>query len=423
MLDSPKALLDAIRLGEDSRLELKSVVFKGEKISGPQRDDLGAEMSAMANARGGVIVLGIGDRRREVLGIPIDRLDAVERYVVEIAQDSIRPPLFCVVERLELPDENGRARPVIRVEIPESMFVHETRGRYFHRVGSARRAMPPEFLARLLQQRSQIIRFDQLPVEDAAFADLDPERIHRFWRPEERQDLKVQARKIGLAAPGRNEILRPTLAGLLLAARRLPAQFSYACIQAVAYRGRSVPDAVESSSWYQLDAKDIEGTLDTQIEEACRFVSRNQRVEARKTMGRIDLPQYDMSAVFEAVVNAVAHRDYSMYGTRIRLRLFSDRLELSVPGALSNTMTVAELEHRQRSRNEALVDLLARCPVPAGIPGLETQRMTIMDTRGDGVPLILARSEKLSGRRPKYELFGDELRLTIYAAGEDRGSS
>ena len=133
-----------------------------------------------------------------------------------------------------------------------------------------------------------------------------------------------------------------------------------------------------------------------------------------------DQPQYDMTAVFEAVVNAVAHRDYSMHGTRIRLHMFSDRIELYSPGSLPNTMTVDDLAYRQSSRNETLASLLARCPVPAGIPGLDSPRTTLMDRRGDGVPTILARSERLSGIQPEYELLGDaELRLTIFAA--DRG--
>ncbi len=142
------------------------------------------------------------------------------------------------------------------------------------------------------------------------------------------------------------------------------------------------------------------------------------RVEASKSGGRRDLPQYDMVAVFEALVNAVAHRDYSIEGSKIRLRLFADRLELYTPGGLPNTMTVESLAFRQASRNETITSLLAKCPVPADIPGLETPRATMMDRRGEGVAILLERSERLSGKRPLYELPDEsELRLTIYAAG------
>jgi predicted HTH transcriptional regulator len=124
-----------------------------------------------------------------------------------------------------------------------------------------------------------------------------------------------------------------------------------------------------------------------------------------------------MTAIFEAVVNAVAHRDYSMYGAKVRLRMFANRLEIYSPGALPNTMTVDTLAYRQSSRNETVASLLGKCAVPASIGGLETPRSTLMDRRGEGVAIILERSERLSGRRPVYEVFDEsELRLTIFAA-------
>ena len=69
-------------------------------------------------------------------------------------------------------------------------------------------------------------------------------------------------------------------------------------------------------------AKDLDGPLDQQIIDACQFVFRNMTVEAFKHLGRHDRSQYDMETVFEAVANAVAHRDYSIYGSKIRLRMF-----------------------------------------------------------------------------------------------------
>ena len=85
-------------------------------------------------------------------------------------------------------------------------------------------------------------------------------------------------------------------------------------------------------------------------------------------------------------------------------------------------MTVDSLPFRQASRNETIASLLAKCPVPAEIGGLETQRSTLMDRRGEGVSIILERSERLSGQRPVYELPDEsELKLTIFAAAIDAG--
>jgi predicted HTH transcriptional regulator len=141
------------------------------------------------------------------------------------------------------------------------------------------------------------------------------------------------------------------------------------------------------------------------------------RVAAIKDVGRTDIPQYDMTAVFEALVNAVAHRDYAIQGSKIRLRMYSDRLELYSPGALTNTMSIENLPLRQSARNEVVTSLLARRCVPGSLPGLKTDRATMMDKRGEGVRIILERSAALSGCRPEYRLIEDaQLLLIIYAA-------
>ena len=131
--------------------------------------------------------------------------------------------------------------------------------------------------------------------------------------------------------------------------------------------------------------------------------------------GREDVPQFDMLAVFEAITNAVAHRDYSMPGSKVRLRLFDDRLELYTPGMLVNTMTPESLPYRQAARNETITSLLARCPVES--EDFKSHRTRIMDKRGEGVPIILSRSEALSEKAPEYRLIDEsELLLIIHAA-------
>ena len=210
--------------------------------------------------------------------------------------------------------------------------------------------------------------------------------------------------------------MRPTVAGVLMASpdprRYLPNAF----IQAVAYAGTEISPAGDAFA-YQIDAADITGPLDQQVFDALRFVARNMRTAAYKDIGRRDLPQYDLSAVFEALVNAVAHRDYSMYGSKTRLRMFSDRLELYSPGALANTMTVGSIAYRQAARNEALASLLAKCAISIEIGGFVTTRKTVMDRRGEGVGVVFRNSERLSGLRPRYEMFDEsELVLTIWAA-------
>lgn len=421
MLTSATDLLEQIVAGEDSSLELKEVGFRGAKVSAPSRDQLADELAAFANARGGTLVLGVDDGSKEIVGIPLVNLDSVERYVVEVCHDSIDPPLDVTTQKLSIPDSLNVPRWVLRVHVERSLAVHHSPSGYMRRVGSSKRKMAQDQLGQLFQQRSQarLIRFDETVVPETGFSDLELSLLDRFRTSRTADNDRTLATKLGMAAQDDFGVLRLTVAGVLLGTRRPEQWVRHAFIQAVAYRGNSIGSAMEESN-YQLDAKDIVGPLDAQVAEACRFVARNQSIAAYKEVGRTDFPQYDITAIFEALVNAVAHRDYSMHGSRIRLRMFADRLELYSPGELANTMTPETLAYRQSTRNEAIASLLARCTVPESISGLRSSRSALMDRRGEGVPLILDRSEEISGRRPLYQTVdGAELLLTIYGATQD----
>ena len=271
--------------------------------------------------------------------------------------------------------------------------------------------MPPEVLARLFQQRSQarIIRFDEQAVTSAPAECLSKELWRKYRTPLSPADDEEFLLKLRLLTQDEDGKIYPSVSGVLLACPQPEQYLPGAFIQAVSYRGK------DRNAAYQLDAKDITGPLDWQIAEACKFVERNMRVYAVKEPARRDIPQFAVQAFFEALVNAVAHRDYSIQGSKIRLHLFADRLELFSPGTIPKTMTIESIALRQSTRNELLTSLLARCPVA----GLTAQgiRTFLMDKRGEGVPIILIESEKLSGRRPEYRVLDDsELMLTIFAA-------
>ena len=418
MFDSKSELLEKIRLGESTFLEYKEVRFRGSRVSGPSRDDLADEFAAFANSRGGVFVFGVDDDTHEVIGIPVDRLDAVVDFVREVCSDSIQPPIENpVVDRLTLPTLTGGDAAVVKVDIPRSLFVHQSPGGFYHRAADSKRPMSMEYLARLFQQRSQtrLIRFDEQTVADARVEDLSADLWERFRTTRSDDDSDTFLGKLGMARPDEDGASRPSVAGVLMATDDPRRWLPNAYVQAVAYRGDSVRIGSIDDP-YQIDAADITGPLDRQVLDTCRFVVRNMRTAAVKTVGRTDRPQYDMAAVFEAVANAVAHRDYSIHGSKIRLRMFSDRIELFSPGAIANSLTIESLRYRQSARNEAICSLLAKCALPDE-PWLVSGRVNIMEKRGEGVPIILDNSERISGRIPEYTLIDDsELRLIIWAA-------
>ncbi|MEI8634673.1 ATP-binding protein [Vibrio sp. PP-XX7] len=167
----------------------------------------------------------------------------------------------------------------------------------------------------------------------------------------------------------------------------------------------------------QLDAQDLTGPIDQQINGALEFVKRNMRTEATKAVGRIDVPQYDLGVLFEAIVNAVAHRDYSMTGRRIRLTCLPTDWNCSAQCQLSNSLTIDGLMENTVTRNEALVNLLSRYYQARE----EAGRQALIERRGEGVPKIINTSKALSGKEPEYRLVDDsELLLTIYAASKQK---
>ena len=250
MFGTRSELIEKIRLGEDSFLELKEIHFADKTLKGPKQDGLADELAAFANSAGGVLVLGVEDKNRKVVGIPLERLDDVEQAVRQACEDSIKPSLAPIIERMTLPDPEGKEQPVIRVEVEHSLFVHQSPGGYLHRVGSSKRPIPPDQLARLFQQRSQsrLIRFDETPMMRATLADLD-ERLWRRFAPKHYADApEILLNKLAMAVRDEQGVWRPTVAGLLMGSRDVRPVLPGAFIQAVAYQGTDVVPSEEKKN-------------------------------------------------------------------------------------------------------------------------------------------------------------------------------
>ena len=397
MFHSQTELLEKIILGEDSTMEFKREI--------PHRDSMADEIAAFANTEGGMILIGVDDNR-EIVGIEQQELDSVEKTVVEVCNDSIELPVRFFTEKLRIDDKN-----ILKIVVPRSLFVHKTSNGYFTRRGSSKREMPTDQLARLLQSRSQarIIRFDEQLVPNTHRRTLREPLYRRFITEDAPEDMIEDLLLKRSLFVKEGQTTRASVAGVLMC-HDTPDEFLYnSFIQAVYYSGK------EKDANYQIDAKDFRGPLDQQIIDAFKFVQKHNEVSARKEIGRIDQPQYSMRAVFEAVVNAVVHRDYSKSGSKIRLFMFADRLELYSPGALANTVTIEKLRYSQATRNELLSRLLSEITLDDDV-GSQVKRRHFLERRGEGVGIILNESEHLSGKIPIYELFNEELCLTIFAA-------
>ncbi len=392
-------------LGEDSYWEFKQVEFRADHPTAPKRDDLADEIAAFANAGGGVLLCGVTDGGA-VQGMSREQMNALERMVVELCSHSVHPPLFEVAITRHQID----AKTLLAVSIAKGSVQHDSPGGSFRRVGSSKRRMGSDERMRLAQQRGQARYrwFDEQTVPQTGFRTLD----EALWKPllsaEGRAEPETALEKLGLLAKDENGAMRTTVAGILLCTHAPEEWLPNACITATLYRG-------EDRASGQLDARVITGPLNQQVADTMAFALRNMRVGAYKKPARMDLPQYSAEALFEALVNAVAHRDYSIRGSRIRLSMFADRLEVNSPGGLANNLTIDSMAARQATRNQTIASVLGRMPV-GGVPGSE-KRQFFMERRGDGVPIILRETKALSGEAPKYRLLDEsDLFLTLPAA-------
>lgn len=394
-----------IRLGEDSHWEFKEIVFSGNKPKSPSRDDLVDEIAAFANTDGGVVLCGVTDDG-DVQGMAREQMDELEMFLVQICTDTIKPSIRPAIFRKEI--EEGK--PFLLVEVPQGYTLHDSPGGSFHRVGSSKRRMTSDERLRLTQRRGQarFLWFDKQPVPGTGFGSLD----ESLWKPllsaEGAAFPELALEKMGLLTDDENGTTRATVAGVLLCTRSPEEWLPNACISAVCYQG-------EDRASGQIDAQIITGPLNRQIADAVAFAVRNMRVGAYKNPARTDLPQYSEKALFEAIVNAVVHRDYSIQGSKIRLSMFTGRIEIISPGGLPNNLTIDSMDVRQSTRNEALASMFGRMSVENVLGSGE--RQFFMERRGDGVPIIYRETEALSGKIPDYELIDDsELILTIPAA-------
>ena len=406
MIWDADGLQTQIALGEDSRVEFKEAVFEEGRVRGPRRERVANELAAFGNTLGGALIFSVSDAG-EVRPMNREEMDALESYISEICADRIRPLLRFTTQRLALPD----GLSTLIVEVPQSALVHKGPGGYLSRQGSSVRELAPEVLRSLFQQRGRSGQLgpDEEIVAGTGINTLDAALVDRFISSRTGQADETQLTKLGLIREDDSGVLRATVAGILLCTERPHEHISGAAVEAVRYSGTVLGRAT------QLDAATITGPLDEQIRGAVAFARRNTQVAARKAPGRVEIPQFHPRAVFEAVVNAVVHRDYSLADAKVRLFLFDDRLELYSPGALPNTLPLDAMRQRQATRNETLASLLRMLEV-GDVHGAG-DRQYYLEQRGEGVPIIYEETRALTGTEPTYELFGGaELCLTMPSA-------
>ena len=357
-------LADLIRNGENSGAE-----FKRDDI---RPDSLAKEMAALLNFEGGYVLLGV-EKDGSVSGLTRDPADA-EEWVMTASRDQIRPAVIPYWETIEW--DPGRVVGIVQLpaDSPDKPYKVKRGAAWVTqiRVGTTSRDATDEEEERLYAQSGRL-PYDLKPVVGASLKDLDHRRLVDYFRirrgqtppPDEDEaawrtlllntDLMVEDR--GRATP--------TVAAVILFGRHGARLVRHSSITAAAYPGNEKDYATTERAVLQGPVVGLFSPQDELveagvIEQALAFVQRNTATASAAIDGRReDRPDYPPDVVREVVVNAIAHRDYTIAVTDIELSIYLDRLEVISPGRLPNTVTVDKMRAGYRAtRNELLKDVL-----------------------------------------------------------------
>jgi ATP-dependent DNA helicase RecG len=373
--------------------ELRTRIQKWEdrctelKLQAIHPDDLSAAIVSFANAEGGQLIIGVSNDRRVVGVTDADKLC---QYVENVGLNNCAPPVSLFLETIA-----DDTKTVIVVDIPkgDQRPYKTNRGVYYVRTASGRRQATREELLRMFQA-SESMFYDETPLVRLGVADLDLDDVSRFL------ERTGQAETLSGIPPER--LLRswrliseghPTVAGLVLFGRIPQEHLPFAQINAARIPGTDISN--EPS-----DRKDLTGRLLDVLDQAMRFLYLHlaipHRIRGLEPEPRPELPD---GALREALVNAVAHRDYTVQGP-VRLFVFDDRVEFHTPGKAPNTVDVEAMRMGAHVvRNPHIYARLSDA-------GLVTRA-------GSGIPRIVRLVKEATGQDVLIEIHESEVLLSI----------
>lgn len=376
-------LIETLRRPEGKTLEFK------QDLSSPT--GLKRTVVAFANTAGGTILIGVEDRTGYVRGV-VDPL-ALEERVASLISDSISPRVLPDIELLSYRDTQ-----VLAVQIypspsrPHFLASEGLDSGTYVRVGSTNRRADPELIAEM-QRFSRGEGYDEQPMPNLDSEDIDFRVASETFaevRKLKRRDL--ESLRVLTNHQGHSV---PTIGGMLLFGQERLAHFPDAWIQAGRFEGTDKATI--------LDRAELKMALVPAVDQAVAFVEKHAMRGAY--IGRVrreDRWNLPPAAVREAIVNAVAHADYSQRGAPTRLSIFEDRLEIENPGLLPFGLTVHDLPHGvSKLRNRVI--------------GRVFQELGLVEQWGSGAQRMIAACKDSGLASPVWEEIGTRLRVTIYA--------
>ncbi|MGD8997002.1 MAG: ATP-binding protein, partial [Anaerolineae bacterium] len=314
----------------------------------PDPQALAETLVAFANSDGGTILIGVADEGQVTEQVFADEVEMALQAAVEMCRPLVEARWHQAVVEDAL---------IFSIVVNRSSELHSLAdGRVLVRTGTENRPLSGEEIRQLAATKSTG-DFEAELAPGAQRADFDDEVIEAFiekWQERQHREWVRSADDLLLEAGALTEDGRPTVAGVLLFASKPQAFLPQSGLTFVKFIGRE-PRGEDGYPGYGR-REEIGGSLPQIIRRAWQVVGEEMRKGAVVTaLERKERTEYPVAAVREALVNAVAHRDYRLRGRRIEVRMFSDRMEITSPGGLPGFITVDNIVEEHFSRNPRIV--------------------------------------------------------------------
>jgi ATP-dependent DNA helicase RecG len=355
----PSELSDIIQKGESTKIQFK------ERL--PHPDSLAQEMAAFSNTEGGLIIIGVNDKSGALNGLSFTEIQATNMQLVNVASQSVFPPVIITTETVTI---NGNNLLVVTLKEGISKPYKDRNGSIFVKNGSDKRKVTSnDEIARLLQS-SKVMFADELPIPGTSVADIDLRYYKSFIERKFRRSFEDL--KIGLPASLQSQNLLKdnelTLAGVLLFCsnrQKYRPQYSVQCVAV---------DATDlTGNNYADNEPAFDGNLEEVYSQTMAFLNRNlKKIQSGKSFNSPAVWEIPYEVFEELIVNALIHRDYFV-STTIKVRIFSDRVEIESPGKLPNSLTENNVKNGISIPRNPVLQSLAQYLLPykglgTGIP-------------------------------------------------------
>lgn len=310
---------------------------------------------AFANADGGILAIGIED---DGVITGIDTYTANINEILRVPFDFCVPSIHVEVETVVCTDHAGSQNHVLLMQIPQSSELHaNNRDEVFYRVGDKSKKL--NFEERLLLMYAKGARyFEDEPVAGASIEDVDFDAVAAYCSKigyqKSAQEYIQQNKKFLVAHNGKEEL---SGAAVMLFAKEPQLYFPRSRVRFVRYDGTEAKVGAEMNV-----IKDVvfEGRILDLVEQSLAFV--RSQIKERTRLGPegkfVTIPEYPEFAWKELIVNAIAHRDYSIKGTDIQIKMFDDRITVESPGTLPGIVRLNNIRQVHFSRNPKIAEYL-----------------------------------------------------------------